>query len=137
AGYVRSSMNGICVAVNATTSTSSRSRYTTLKLWKSRPAAPMMRTRRGIGRLRVAAAPTGSALRQEDGVAVLARRPGSLPDLGCGLGGGFGPFLRRGGGRAREQRIPLGERQAEGERRTLAGARHQPQPPGHRLDQPL
>jgi hypothetical protein len=24
------------------------SRYTTLKLWKSRPAAPMIRTRRGI-----------------------------------------------------------------------------------------
>src|SRR5712691_11383766 len=39
-------MNGICVAVNATTSLSGSSRNTVLKLWKSRPAAPMMRTRR-------------------------------------------------------------------------------------------
>src|SRR5215813_3964465 len=38
-------MLGICVAVNATTSTSARSRKTTLKLWKSRPAAPAMSTR--------------------------------------------------------------------------------------------
>src|SRR5205823_1864061 len=38
-------MNGICVAVNATTSTSGSSRYTTLKLWKSLPAAPMISTR--------------------------------------------------------------------------------------------
>ncbi len=36
-------MNGICVAVNATTSYSASSRYTTLKLWKSRPAAPMIK----------------------------------------------------------------------------------------------
>jgi hypothetical protein len=39
-------MNGICVAVNATTSVSGSSRNTVLKLWKSRPAAPMMITRR-------------------------------------------------------------------------------------------
>src|SRR5687768_2452930 len=38
-------MLGIWVAVNATTSTSSRPRKTTLKLWKSRPAAPAMTTR--------------------------------------------------------------------------------------------
>src|SRR5215213_4508548 len=38
-------MLGICVAVNATTSYSGRSRYTRLKLWKSRPAAPAIRTR--------------------------------------------------------------------------------------------
>src|SRR5580765_7506313 len=39
-------MKGIWVAVNATTSVSASSRYTVLKLWKSRPAAPMIRTRR-------------------------------------------------------------------------------------------
>src|SRR5712691_5968113 len=38
-------MSGICVAVKATTSCSGRSRNTTLKLWKSRPAAPAIRTR--------------------------------------------------------------------------------------------
>ena len=38
-------MRGIWVAVKATTSTSGSSRNTTLKLWKSRPAAPMMTTR--------------------------------------------------------------------------------------------
>src|SRR5919206_735346 len=38
-------MFGIWVAVKATTSYSGRSRYTTLKLWKSRPAAPAIRTR--------------------------------------------------------------------------------------------
>src|SRR6266511_249950 len=38
-------MFGICVAVNATTSYSGRSRYTKLKLGKSRPAAPAIRTR--------------------------------------------------------------------------------------------
>src|SRR5437870_12581298 len=38
-------MNGIWVAVKATTSLPGSSRYTTLKLWKSRPAAPMMSTR--------------------------------------------------------------------------------------------
>src|ERR671922_17672 len=38
-------MFGIWVAVNATTSYSGRSRYTRLKLWKSRPAAPTIRTR--------------------------------------------------------------------------------------------
>src|SRR5262245_61473819 len=43
-------MNGIWVAVKATTSVCGSSRYTTLKLWKSRPAAPMMRTRRDIPR---------------------------------------------------------------------------------------
>src|SRR2546423_652203 len=48
AGYVRFSMKGIWVAVKATTSTSGSSRYTVLKLWKSRPAAPMMSTRRGV-----------------------------------------------------------------------------------------
>src|SRR5436190_19951209 len=43
-------MNGICVAVNATTSVSASSRNTVLKLWKSRPAAPMIRTRRFMAR---------------------------------------------------------------------------------------
>src|ERR671937_1589490 len=38
-------MFGICVAVKATTSYSSRPRYTRLKLWKSRPAAPAISTR--------------------------------------------------------------------------------------------
>src|SRR3954468_10517292 len=38
-------MFGICVAVKATTSYSGRSRETRLKLWKSRPAAPAIRTR--------------------------------------------------------------------------------------------
>src|SRR5919204_665426 len=38
-------MSGICVAVNATTSNWARSRNRTLKLWKSRPAAPAMTTR--------------------------------------------------------------------------------------------
>src|SRR6058998_3789547 len=45
AGYLRSPMKGICVAVKATTSVAGSSRYTTLKLWKSLPAAPMMSTR--------------------------------------------------------------------------------------------
>src|SRR5512133_687026 len=45
-GYVRSSIPGICVAVNATTSVSASSRNATLKLWKSRPPAPMMMTLR-------------------------------------------------------------------------------------------
>src|SRR5205809_4180163 len=38
-------MKGIWVAVKATTVVSGSSRYTTLKSWKSRPAAPMIRTR--------------------------------------------------------------------------------------------
>src|SRR5438105_3213702 len=38
-------MFGICVAVKPTTSNSSRPRYTRLKLWKSRPAAPAIKTR--------------------------------------------------------------------------------------------
>jgi hypothetical protein len=38
----------IWVAVKATTWYSGRPRYATLKLWKSRPAAPMMRIRRGM-----------------------------------------------------------------------------------------
>src|SRR5581483_2483856 len=38
-------MPGICAAVNATTSEAGSSRKATLKLWKSRPAAPMMSTR--------------------------------------------------------------------------------------------
>src|SRR5512132_2822832 len=38
-------MPGICVAVKATTSVSGSLRKTTLKLWKSRPPAPMMMTR--------------------------------------------------------------------------------------------
>src|SRR5712691_6106134 len=38
-------MFGIWVAVNATTQVSTRSRYSTLKLWKSRPAAPTISTR--------------------------------------------------------------------------------------------
>src|SRR6266550_1741700 len=41
-------MNGIWVAVKATTSVAGSSRNTTLKLWKSRPAAPMIRTRRAM-----------------------------------------------------------------------------------------
>src|ERR687892_917280 len=41
---MRPSMPGICVAVKATTSLAGSSRYRTLKLWKSRPAAPMIRT---------------------------------------------------------------------------------------------
>src|SRR3990170_1570918 len=44
AGYLRPMIPGICVAVNATTSYASSSRKTTLKLWKSRPAAPRMIT---------------------------------------------------------------------------------------------
>ena len=44
AGYLRSLMYGICVAVKATTSYFSLSRKYVLKLWKSRPAAPMIRT---------------------------------------------------------------------------------------------
>src|SRR5262245_10123239 len=40
-------MSGIWVAVNATTSTPASSRNTVLKLWKSRPAAPMITTRMG------------------------------------------------------------------------------------------
>src|SRR5688500_18114018 len=38
-------MLGICAAVNATTRYPGSSRKTMLKLWKSRPAAPMMMTR--------------------------------------------------------------------------------------------
>src|SRR5215216_3519664 len=60
-------MFGICVAVKATTSTSSWPRKTTLKLWKSRPAAPTMRTR-------FAATPSAYAA-GEDGT---LRRPGRL-----------------------------------------------------------
>src|SRR5215831_1265249 len=41
-------MKGICVAVKATTSELGSSRYAVLKLWKSRPAAPMIRTRRAM-----------------------------------------------------------------------------------------
>src|SRR3990170_7621702 len=43
-GYLRPTMPGIWAAVNATTSYSPWSRNTTLKLWKSRPAAPRMIT---------------------------------------------------------------------------------------------
>src|SRR5688572_25685911 len=39
-------MPGIWVAVKATTTAVGSSRYTTLKLWKSRPAAPRMTIRR-------------------------------------------------------------------------------------------
>src|SRR5581483_2078610 len=39
-------MPGICVAVKATTTAVGSSRYATLKLWKSRPAAPRMTIRR-------------------------------------------------------------------------------------------
>jgi len=42
AGYFRPAMSGICVAVNATTWNAELLRYTMLKLWKSRPAAPIM-----------------------------------------------------------------------------------------------
>src|SRR5512132_974187 len=45
-------MSGICAAVKATTAQEGSSRKTVLKLWKSRPAAPMMRTRAGPGRPR-------------------------------------------------------------------------------------
>src|SRR6266511_3465409 len=44
-------MKGIWVAVKATTSVAGSSRYTTLKLWKSLPAAPMMSTRLVISSL--------------------------------------------------------------------------------------
>ena len=44
-------MFGICVAVNATTRLRGSSRNTVLKLWKSRPAAPMMMIRVGTGAL--------------------------------------------------------------------------------------
>src|SRR6186713_122405 len=40
-------MSGICVAVKATISTSGLPRNATLKLWKSRPAAPAITIRRG------------------------------------------------------------------------------------------
>src|SRR5712691_287453 len=40
-------MLGICAAVKATTCEPGSCRKTVLKLWKSRPAAPMMRTRVG------------------------------------------------------------------------------------------
>src|SRR5687768_12604975 len=39
-------MPGICVAVKTTTSIAGSSRNAVLKLWKSRPAAPMMTMRR-------------------------------------------------------------------------------------------
>ena len=42
----RPAVPGICVAVKATTTAVGSSRYTTLKLWKSRPAAPRMTIRR-------------------------------------------------------------------------------------------
>src|SRR3990172_9440257 len=41
-------MPGICDALNATTSTAGSARNTTLKSWKSRPAAPMMIRRRRL-----------------------------------------------------------------------------------------
>ena len=45
AGYARPAISGICVAVNAaTTRNAGLSRYSTLKSWKSRPAAPRMTT---------------------------------------------------------------------------------------------
>src|SRR5512134_3765534 len=47
-------MPGIWVAVKPTTSTAGSSRYTTLKLWKSRPAAPRIRVRVTIGKVLVA-----------------------------------------------------------------------------------
>src|SRR3972149_6313938 len=43
---MRCSMLGIWAAVKPTTSYCGASRKTVLKLWKSRPAAPRMRTRR-------------------------------------------------------------------------------------------
>ncbi len=43
-GYVLHSIPGICVAVKATTSKASLFLKQTLKLWKSRPAAPIMIT---------------------------------------------------------------------------------------------
>src|SRR6266571_2723154 len=62
-------MSGICVAVKATTSCSGRSRNTTLKLWKSRPAAPAIRTRvlamhkaYSVSRTEPAAAPQTASL---------------------------------------------------------------------------
>src|SRR2546425_13255452 len=48
-GYFRVAMPGICVAVKATTSYAGLSRKYTLKLWKSRPAAPRIMTLRGSG----------------------------------------------------------------------------------------
>src|SRR5258706_131673 len=45
---MRQVMLGICVAVNPTTSMSSRCFRATLKLWKSLPAAPMIKTLRAL-----------------------------------------------------------------------------------------
>src|SRR6187549_35946 len=67
-------MSGICVAVNATTSYSSRPRYTTLKLWKSRPAAPAIKTR--LRRMYTDYAPSHRTERVR--VAAMARFPEAL-----------------------------------------------------------
>src|SRR5664279_2899735 len=77
-------MPGIWVAVKATTSTSGSPRKTTLKSWKSRPAAPMIKTR-----LRFICWPPGSPDHTMDGfVALLAGLtaarvgPGDVPESG-------------------------------------------------------
>src|SRR3972149_3659651 len=70
AGYLRPMIPGICVAVNATTSYASSSRKTTLKLWKSRPAAP-----RRITLARPGAAPPRNPIPENRGFAYTLPSP--------------------------------------------------------------
>src|SRR5690349_17342509 len=70
-------MSGICAAVNATTVQPASSRNTVLKSWKSRPAAPMMRTRAGRP---VSRMPTGAFMRGLLRLVVL--EPGHVDLLG-------------------------------------------------------
>src|SRR5262245_20741392 len=98
-------MLGICVAVKATTSTSGCCFQYTLKLWKSLPAAPMMRTRVVLGGVMTALRYGRGVLREKPGDSRGGRRrrpnavrradtaidrmprvPGSAPAVSC-LGG--------------------------------------------------
>src|SRR6266511_1893218 len=145
-------MNGIWVAVNATTWYRLSPRKTTLKLWKSRPAAPMIITRRGIqgpfqqvrrgvmrggvaGPLFTTSLPhEGPGFHPPQGVP-----PGltasAVPSGGAAARVGGGPDDGVAPGLGAHQADDVGPRHAEGEGGALARLGDQPQPAGHRLDQ--
>src|SRR5919198_892104 len=110
-------MSGICVAVKATTSTSVRSRKRTLKLWKSRPAAPAITTRLlgiepRIGEPAAVSCRSARGIRRSHAPIAPARLPCLRPPLRPP------PRLRRRSARARDPGVP---RLAEGPLRRLPG----------------
>src|SRR6266511_2561570 len=145
-------MNGIWVAVKATTWYRLSPRKTTLKLWKSRPAAPMIITRRGIKgpfqgvRTDVMRGKEPPALRHEPTV-----RTAEIPSAVRGSTLGLSAWAGRSGGAAAlvgggsddraapvlraHQADDVGPRHAEGEGGALARLGYQPQPARHGLDQ--